>query len=62
MTGRQEYDRMKDRQRTLGKYMINGIRTVFKIWKITNMAYSELVNIKAGQNFVFNEDTRHGKR
>jgi hypothetical protein len=23
MTGRQEYDRMKDRQRTLGKYMIN---------------------------------------
>ncbi len=23
MTGRQEYDRTKDRQRTLGKYMIN---------------------------------------
>ena len=25
MTGRQEYDRTKDRQRILGKYMIDGL-------------------------------------
>jgi hypothetical protein len=29
MTGRQEYDRTKDRQRILGKYMIDNLRGEF---------------------------------
>jgi hypothetical protein len=31
MTGRQEYDRTKDRQRILGKYMIDTVYTMYEI-------------------------------
>ena len=40
MTGRQEYDRTKDRQRILGKYMIDA----YNLYSIPNVYYVEWEN------------------
>jgi hypothetical protein len=43
MTGRQEYDRTKDRQRILGKYMIDAnicvLQVRFQSWNLTIQLY-----------------------
>jgi hypothetical protein len=46
MTGRQEYDRTKDRQRTLGKYMINNAIQRYIVYLFKNGSYVFVKKLK----------------
>ncbi len=52
MTGRQEYDRTKDRQRILGKYMIEDVRRPLVIYDFAPDP-SEFPNICGKFSFLF---------
>ncbi len=63
MTGRQEYDRTKDRQRILGKYMIDIRTTVIQKHNMTDTSMDYRRHYRSDTNISFiyiEEDEKDG--